>query len=198
MITPVGFASSASFDDSADPARITTAASSTASGSRGFEYRRRAADIGEANGFFIVGSHIAGRQTSCHRARFRRSTSRTSLPSSVSPPTSAMISAKLGLRRLRFWAWHHAANDAAERMDNAAPNIDRQPKPAARPATRSRCRRSRRPSAPESAGSAGRSRFRLLEAPVTPGADHQERQQREQAPASNGPMKVVTDRLPKQ
>src|SRR5579863_2653545 len=167
MTRPGGFAASAIFEDSREPARMSTSASSTASGS---SFARNAGAPPISVSVPISSSAAATRRTCWPRA-VSPSTSRTSRPSSVSPPMSAMVSAN---RRLRFRVPAETPpHYSAEAYCNAASDIDRRddqqhwlgpvPDPDNDAAHQNEDQRG-----------AGTLQIEILEAPVAPRTDHQE------------------------
>src|ERR1035438_8418090 len=117
---PEGWVSSAAFEDSAEPARITTAASSTASGSS----LARNAGVPPISVNVPDSSSAPATIRNCAPSAVSPSTSRTSLPSSVSPPTRAIVSANLSLR-IHFGSVAQVAPQTAADADrDAARDVD--------------------------------------------------------------------------
>src|SRR5579863_2076272 len=174
MTRPCGFASSANFEDARVPASMRASASSTASGS---SFARKAA-LPPISVSVPDSSSAAATRRTCWPRAVSPSTSRSSRPSSVSPPTSAIVSDNLRLRFRRGAAAEAASHDAAEPNRNAAPDVNGRegqhyglrpvPDPVDDAAHYDEDQRGARTQ-----------QIEVFEAPVAPRADHQEREQRQ-------------------
>src|SRR5580704_12754070 len=189
MTRPWGFVSSAVFEDAGEPASITAAASSTASGS---SFARKAGLPPISVSVPDSSSAPATRRTCWPRA-VSPNTSRSSRPSNVSPPTSAMVSANLRLR-VHFWSMREAPPyNAAQPDRDTAADIDRRQnqqhglRPVNDPVNNHAHH-------DENQRRARAQQIQVFETPIAPRADHQERQQTQQhQPENRG--NEISDRI---
>src|SRR5665213_360672 len=193
MISPEGFAPIASFDDFFEPARITTAASSTASGSS-FDRNAGTPPIYVS---LPVSSSASATSRSWSPSDDCPNTSTISRPSSVSPPTRAISagleSANLSLRFRSRERSGLPAEIAAYETARAKRDSTRHIR--AREDEQHRLRPvpdrvNRRTHQHKQNGRSRTQHVELFETPVTPRAHHQKGKQCQQGEPQRGPVKA--------